>query len=196
MAALAPADGAPLIWLARHGETDFNREPARVQGHTDVGLNHRGAGQASALADLIADRVGGRRPASIRTSHLLRARETAGRIGAALELEPIVDERLAESRRGAWEGRLWADIRREEPAEYAAWRRAGAGFRFPGGESLGEQMERVVACLTDVARAPDALPALLVCHGGSIRVALCHARRRGLDAFHEWDVPNGTLIGL
>jgi broad specificity phosphatase PhoE len=185
----------PLIWLVRHGETDFNREPARVQGHTDVPLNRRGRGQASALAQRIAAGAG-RRPVGLYTSHLLRARETAGVIGAALGIEPVVDERLAESRRGVWEGRLWADIRREDPDGYAAWRGAGAGFRFPGGESLAEQMERVVACLTEVARAPDALPAVIACHGGTIRVALCHARRRGLDAFHEWDVPNGALIGL
>ncbi|MGI8803330.1 MAG: histidine phosphatase family protein [Solirubrobacteraceae bacterium] len=183
----------PLIWLVRHGETDFNREPARVQGHTDVPLNRHGRGQAAALADRIA---GGGRPASVYTSHLLRARETAAEIGAAVGIEPVVDQRLAESRRGAWEGRLWDDIRREDPAAYAAWRSAGAGFRFPGGESLAEQMERVVACLTEVARAPDALPAVIACHGGTIRVALCHARRRGLDAFHDWDVPNGALIGL
>jgi probable phosphoglycerate mutase len=184
---------SPLIWLVRHGETDFNRPPARVQGHTDVPLNDRGRSQAVALAAVIA---AGERPASLYTSHLLRSRETAARIGAALELDPVVDERLAESRRGDWEGRLWTDIRREDPAGYAAWRAAGAGFRFPGGESLAEQMERVVACLTDVARAQTTLPAVVACHGGTIRVALCHARRRGLAAFHEWDVPNGALIGL
>ncbi len=183
----------PLIWLVRHGETDFNREPARVQGHTDVPLNGRGRTQAGALAELIA---AGRRPASIYTSHLCRSRETASVIGAAVGVEPIVDERLAESRRGVWEGRLWEEIRREDPAGYAAWRGAGAGFRFPGGESLAEQMERVVACLTDVARASDGRPAVVACHGGTIRVALCHARRRGLGAFHGWDVPNGALIGL
>jgi probable phosphoglycerate mutase len=182
-----------VIWLARHGETDFNREPARVQGHTDVGLNPRGREQARALAVRIA---AGERPTSIYTSHLLRARETAAILGAGVGVEPVVDERLAESRRGVWEGRLWADIRRTDPEGYAAWRGAGAGFRFPGGESLAEQMERVVACLTDVARAPGALPAVVACHGGTIRVALCHTHPRGLDVFHDWDVPNGALIGL
>ena len=182
-----------LIWLVRHGETDFNREPSRVQGHTDVPLNALGRRQAAVLADRFA---GGDPPAALYTSHLARARETAARIGDATGLEPIIDERLAESRRGVWEGRTWQEIRRADPAGYAAWRTAGAGFRFPGGESLAEQMERVVACLTDVARAPAALPAVIACHGGTIRVALCHAHPRGLDAFHEWDVPNGALIGL
>ncbi len=184
---------SPTIWLVRHGETDFNRPPARVQGHTDVPLNALGRSQASALAALIA---AGDRPASLYTSHLLRSRETAAQIGAALGLEPVVDERLAESRRGLWEGRLWEEIERQDPAGYAAWRAAGAGFRFPGGESLGEQMERVVACLTDVARAQPTRPVVVACHGGTIRVALCHAKSRDLAAFHEWDVPNGALIEL
>jgi hypothetical protein len=49
--------------------------------------------------------------------------------------------------------------------------------------------------LDDVARVADALPAVIAGQGGTIRVALGHARRRGLDAFPEWDVPHGALVG-
>ncbi|MGH9061071.1 MAG: histidine phosphatase family protein [Acidimicrobiales bacterium] len=40
------------------------------------------------------------------------------------------------------------------------------------------------------------LPALVVCHGGSIRVMLCAADPRGLAAFHEFDVPNVAVEAL
>jgi broad specificity phosphatase PhoE len=90
---------------------------------------------------------------------------------------------------------LFVDIEREQPERYLAWRRAGDQFRFPGGESLREQMDRVDAALEDVRRAGD-LPALVVCHGGSIRVALCGLDPRGLDAFHDFDVPNVALVRL
>ncbi len=172
-----------MIYLLRHGETDYNREPARVQGRIDVPLNDTGRAQARAVDAPPHD--------ALYSSHLARARETAEIVGAGA---PQIDERLAESARGDWEGREWREIQSTEPEAFAAWRAAGAGFRFPGGESLSEQMERVVAALDDVARGP--LPALVVCHGGSIRVALCHASGRGLDAFHDWDVPNGALIPL
>ena len=107
----------------------------------------------------------------------------------------MVDPRFAETDRGEWEGRLMDDVAAEDPEGYAAWRRAGEHFRFPGGESLQEQMDRVVAGLVDVTQR-GALPALVVCHGGSIRTALCHTDQRGLDAFHDWDVPNGALVRL
>jgi broad specificity phosphatase PhoE len=87
------------------------------------------------------------------------------------------------------------DIERDEPQLYAAWRRGGAEFRFPGGESLAEHQARVLEAVTEIhAQAP--LPALVVCHGGSIRVMLCARDPRGLDAFHEFDVPNVAVVPL
>ena len=61
--------------------------------------------------------------------------------------------------------------------------------------SLEEQQERVIAGLVDVTQN-GALPALVVCHRGTIRVALCHTQQRGLDMFSEIDVPNGGLVRL
>lgn len=183
-----------MIVLLRHGETDYNREPARVQGRLDIPLNDAGRAQART----IAARLGNDRDASpfvtLRSSDLSRARETAQIIGAALGLRPSEDARFAESDRGDWEGRTWAEIRRDDPDTYEAWRAAGPDFRFPRGESLGEQQERVVAALEDV-REED-VPALVACHGGSIRVALCYAHGVGLEKFHDWDVPNGAVIRL
>ena len=97
--------------------------------------------------------------------------------------------------RGRWEGRLVADLEREEPEAWAEWRRAGAGYRFPGGESLEEHQERALAALDAVRAGP--LPALVVCHGGTIRVILAARRPEGLDAFHDPErIPNATVIRL
>lgn len=180
-----------MIKLVRHGETDDNREPIRVQGQLAVPLNERGVKQSAELADSLRSEP----PAVIYTSTLLRACETAELIGKQLGLIPIPDDRLAESFRGEWEGQLLAEIERDDPVAYAAWRAAGERFRFPGGESLLEQQRRVVAALEAIADEQKS-PALVVCHGGSIRVALCHFHGRGLEAFHEWDVPNGAVIEL
>ena len=179
------------ILLARHGETDDNIEPIRIQGRRDTPLNDTGRAQAAELAE----RVAGERIASLWSSQLSRARETAEIVGARLGLEPVVDERLAEGDRGELEGRYWRDVAREDPELYAAWRRAGETFRFPGGESLREQMDRTLAALADV-RAAGPLPALVVAHGGSIRVVRCSEDPRGLDAFHDWEVPNVALVRL
>jgi glucosyl-3-phosphoglycerate phosphatase len=183
-----PGDG---VFLARHGETDDNREPIRVQGFTDTPLNDTGRAQAAELAERVAP-IGF---VSLWSSDLQRASETAEIVGARIGLTPRLDSRLREANRGSWEGSRFVDIEREDPAGYAAWRRAGESFRFPGGESLRDQLERVKAALTEIHRSRE-LPALVVCHGGSIRVMLCDRDPRGLDAFHEFDVPNVTLVEL
>ncbi len=53
----------------------------------------------------------------------------------------------------------------------------------------------MTAALLDIhAAAPR--PALVVCHGGSIRVILCEGDPRGLDAFHDFEVPNVAVVPL
>jgi probable phosphoglycerate mutase len=180
------------IRLARHGETNDNVEPTRFQGWTDTPLNDTGRRQARELAAEIA---AGEPVASLWASDLSRARETAEIVAAAIGLPPVLDPRLREGARGRWEGHLMVDVQRAEPDLYAAWERGGADFRFPGGESLLEHQQRVVAALTDI-HAGGPLPALVVCHGGSIRVVLCRRDPRGLDAFHDFDVPNVAVVPL
>lgn len=175
--------------LARHGETDDNRQPLRFQGWRDTPLNDTGRRQAGELGE----RVAGDGIVSLWSSDLSRARETAEIVGASLGLAVRLDPRLREANRGDWEGRVFADVARDEPERFGAWMRAGPGWRFPGGESLAEQQKRVAACVGDV-RAAGELPTLLVCHGGSIRVMLCLSDPRGLYAFHEFKVPNITVV--
>ncbi len=177
------------LLLARHGQTDDNLDPIRAQGFRDTPLNATGRRQAHELAE----RVAGLDIASLWTSDLSRAAETAAIVGERIGLTPRPDWRLREGNRGAWEGQLFDDIAREDPDGYAAWRRGGADFRFPGGESLREHQERVVAALADI-RAAGPLPALAVCHRGSIRAVMCLEDPRGLDAFHDYDVPNTGIV--
>ena len=51
------------------------------------------------------------------------------------------------------------------------------------------------AALEDIERTGE-LPALVVCHGGSIRVILSSRDPRGLDAFHTFEIPNVAVLKL
>jgi broad specificity phosphatase PhoE len=181
------------VLLARHGETDDNVVPLRFQGFTDTPLNDTGRRQAAELAEKVAARA--EPVASLWSSDLSRARETAEIVGRRIGLTPTLDARLREGARGRWEGHLFEEIEREEPERYAAWQRGGAGFRFPGGESLLDQQLRVIQATRDIL-ASGPLPALAVCHGGSIRVMLCRSDPRGLGAFHQFKVPNVAVVTL
>ena len=49
----------------------------------------------------------------------------------------------------------------------------------------------MLACLRDVVL--DGRPALLVTHGGSMRLMRCFVEERGIDTFHEDAMRNGVL---
>ncbi|HEX6388367.1 MAG TPA: histidine phosphatase family protein [Solirubrobacteraceae bacterium] len=173
-----------VIYLARHGETDYNRE-RRFQGQGDVGLNDRGREQARALAATAQ----AYELAALYCSPLPRARETAEIVGDAIGLTPVADPRFMETDTGAWTDRLFADVEREHPEAYAAYHATDPEFAFPGGESLRAQTARVLAGLDDVRNGP--LPALVIAHRGVIRCV--KSLEPGLHTFMSWDIPNGAL---
>lgn len=190
------------FFLLRHGQTDWNLDPARCLGWRDEGLNETGRAQARARGRELR----GRGVELIVTSHLRRARETAELVreellgderrepGGTAPPDPlplVVDPRLAESHRGRWEGRRFIDIVREEPDEWRAYREHPQTFRFPGGESLAGQQRRVLAALRDAAL--DGRTVLAVTHGGAVRLVRCFLDRRGLEAFHESPAENGGV---
>jgi|SRR4051812_20985407 len=176
------------IHLARHGQTAYNHE-GRFQGHLPVTLDATGRAQAQALAEAAA-----RTPlTSLWCSPLARARETADVVARRVGVEPREDVRLVETDTGDWTGRSFADVRAEDPDGFARFQRSDPTFRYPGGESFGEQAVRVVAALDELRGRDRDLPALVVTHRGCIRLALTAACG---DQEREREIPNATLIEL
>jgi probable phosphoglycerate mutase len=178
----------PLL-LARHGETADNAA-RRFQGGRNPPLNDRGRAQAGALAEALR----GEEVAALWTSPLRRAAETAEIVGAALGLQAQSDDRLREIDVGDWAGRTYEEALAELPDAIERWLGGDLSFRFPGGESLAEQTDRVVAALHDI-RAGD-VPALVVCHGGVIRVAQRALGRGALADGELAQVDNGSVHRL
>jgi broad specificity phosphatase PhoE len=155
-----------LVFLARHGETAWNRA-GRWQGKTDIPLSDVGRAQARALGASLA----GRGIVEVHASDLQRAAETAEIVAGLLGIAAFGrDARLRERGFGCFEG-----FTREECAERhpEAWARYLADRQStpPGGEPRPEVAARVVAALTDLARAPRAPgeATLVISHGGTIR---------------------------
>lgn len=186
------SERAPILYLARHGQTDWNVKPARCQGWAEVPLNKTGRRQAHELGERLANAG----IQAIVSSNLLRARQTADEVHAVLGPEVVlgVDPRLAESDRGDWQGRSFAAIRRGSPVEWAAYHEDPASFRFPYGESLAEQQRRVLAAVRDAIATQ--LVTLLVSHGGSLRLVRGFVEGTGIDSFHEMSVPSAGTIEI
>jgi broad specificity phosphatase PhoE len=175
------------VSLARHGQTEYNAA-RRFQGHLPVPLDARGREQAHELAAIAARRAW----AALICSPLARARETAEIVGAAIGHHPIDDARFAETDCGDWTDLTFDAVQAAEPEKFAAYQRADPAFAFPGGESFAQQQLRVVEGIDAVRSGP--LPALVVCHRGTIRLAL--AAVHGDDALRSAEIPNASLVDL
>jgi broad specificity phosphatase PhoE len=176
-----------MIHLARHGQTAYNHE-GRFQGLLHVPLDDTGRSQARALAEQAARHE----LVALWCSPLARARETAEIVAQRIGLDPRDDARLVETDCGDWTARTFAEVRAQDPAGFARFERTDPAFRFPGGESYAEQTVRVMAALADI-RASRELPALVVTHRVSIRLALVaqHGEQERARV-----IPNAELVTL
>ena len=158
------------LLLARHGETDWNRE-RRWQGHSDTPLNDVGREQARALAAELE-----REPlAAIYSSDLRRAYETAREVGLRKGIDVIVDPELREIHVGMWEGLTSEEIEQRWPDDLSRWR-AGELVLGRGGETDEQLRERVLRAAGRIAAAHPREQVLIVSHGGALRALALHAK--------------------
>jgi probable phosphoglycerate mutase len=181
----------PTVLLARHGETEWNRE-GRIQGQRDVPLSGVGLAQAAALAH----RLRAAPCARIVSSDLLRARATADAVAAALGLEVALDPRLREQDLGAWEGGTFADAERADPDLARRFRARDPDVRPPGGESRRELQSRALAALAAHAAPGSPGPLLLVTHGGPLQALAYALLGLPLSSPRRFLVPNAGLTTL
>ncbi|HEX2035425.1 MAG TPA: histidine phosphatase family protein [Chloroflexota bacterium] len=180
--------------LVRHGETIWSGE-GRYAGHSDIPLSETGRAQVRRLARLLP----GEPLSAAYTSDLRRAVETlellleggAGKRGDPGQATPPVVRRCPELRElhfGSWEGQTYAEL-----AVHAGAAEVLAGEAAPpGGESLTQLAHRLQRFLT-VLRDPSSdgqrprggrRTALIVTHGGPLRVLLCLLL--GLPPAEQW----------
>jgi probable phosphoglycerate mutase len=184
----------PVLYLVRHGETDFNVE-GRLQGRYETNLNARGRQQAGECAGILRDMFvrDGRRPddCAYVSSPLRRARETMEIVRAALSLDPgsySVDDRLMEISYGEWEGFTLAEIQARDPDVLARRDRDKWDFVPPGGESYRQVAERVGAWYASVTR-----DTVVVAHGGVARVLMANFHILPEEAATHADIQHGVV---
>ena len=146
------------IFLARHGETDWNAQD-RWQGHADTPLNARGREQARELAARLADVPFG----AVYSSDLRRAQETAEIVVDGRDLAIQIEPDLREIDVGSWQGLTNAEIRERYPGEERA-----------DGETIDAFRDRVLAAIASIGRRHDGVDVLVVAHGGCARTIQRH----------------------
>ncbi len=186
--------------LVRHGETAWNRD-RRIQGQLDTPLNDEGLRQARAAARRLAidarrARADGAAPIALVTSDLLRCRQTAEPIAAALGVEPSFDARLRERHFGVFQGRTFTEILRDDATRAARWQARDPDLEVEGGESLRVFARRAEDALASLAAAHAGRTLVVVTHGGVLDVAHRLARGLPLEAPRDFEIANASLNRL
>lgn len=178
---------ACILFLFRHGETDWNRE-GRLQGHVDTPLNATGLAQAQALAESLRPH----RLDAVLSSDLLRASTTAQIVATAIGAPLFIEMGLRETNVGAAEGLLWAEAKSRFGEGLTERWYSDGDVAFPGGETgLATRMR----CLAALRRFTAAHPYRRIgvsTHGAMVRQLMKHALPAGTHA----GVPNTALYVL
>ena len=155
------------VYVVRHGQTEWN-VAGLLQGSSDVALTEAGRQQARETAAALAEVVPA--GATVVTSPLSRAHDTAVAIARELSGAATVDERLRERDYGVWEGITPAERESGWPDEVRAWREHGDPD-IPGFERHDTVRTRMVEAIEEWADAV-AGPLVVVSHGSSARVGM------------------------
>jgi probable phosphoglycerate mutase len=166
--------------LLRHGQTALSVEK-RFSGRGEAALSEVGLAQAAAAAQRLARRGG---IAHVVSSPLERARRTAETVAGALELDVAVDDNLAETDFGDWEGLTFGDVRERWPNEMTAWL-ADPAVAPPGGESFSATTKRVLAARDRVLAEHPGETVLVVSHVTPIKILAQDALQAPASALYR-----------
>jgi broad specificity phosphatase PhoE len=161
---VATATGTLRIYLARHGQTDWNAEH-RIQGSIDTHLNATGREQAAALAQ----RLQGIAFDRVYCSRLSRSRETAEIAHGRTPIDSLAG--LNEESFGKFQG---LRVDGSDSTVAVEWRRRSAdpADTFDGGESLEQLFTRVDATVQGIRKRHASGNILIVGHGGTNKMVL------------------------
>ncbi len=157
------------IYWVRHGENRANLTLEFSHRRVDYPLTPKGVLQAQQTAEYFVDRD----IHEIYSSPLKRTVETAGIIGARLNLSVVVVENLREIDVGELEGQppsaeLWA----QHNKVLDDWFAGRSEVAFPGGEDHRMLRARVRAALEQIVDRKSGRNIIVVGHGGTLAMTL------------------------
>ena len=164
-----------MIYLIRHGETDWNVE-RKIQGQTDIPLNKNGQKQAKDSSEEISKL----KIDKIYSSDLSRAKETAEIINKKVGAEITFDKRLREVNYGDFEG---VQIDKFTDKDWEIFNETPEKIK---GESRQQVYNRVKSFIDEIK---DDENVLVVTHGGSLRMMLYYANNKDsfdMDSYNEF----------
>lgn len=173
------------IFIARHGQTQTNRE-GRFCGHSETELTELGRRQAAALATRLRETP----IDAVYTSDFSRAIVTAALAVDGRALPPHIDPGLRELHYGEWELQKERDVAKRYPEQHRLMRAEDPSWQPPGGETIGMVRARTFAALQRIAKAEQHHTVLIVSHGTAIHCMLAEVLGMAPSHTFRFDVAN------
>ncbi len=174
------------IILIRHGQTLWN-QVERVRGQVDIPLDAVGLAQADLTAKRVVERW---EPATVYSSPLRRAVQTAQPIATMLGVEVRTDPGFNDVNFGQWQGLSSQEVTQRWPELASAWLQEPHLVTFPDGESLNVVKTRSTAALQGVIKRHPEETTVIVGHTALNRVLLCTVL--GIDNSSYWRIGQQT----
>lgn len=180
------------IYLARHGETEYNR-CNQIQGRgIDASLNNTGIQQAQAIACYLQDVA----IQKIVSSSLKRSRQTAETIAKQQRLDVVSYRDLDEMDFGILEGKPISEIESELKHLHERWKSGDVDFSLAEGESPAAVYKRANDKAQMILEENIQNNMLFVLHGRLLRILLSEWLGHGLQNMHKIPHCNGALYHL
>lgn len=180
------------IFIARHGETEYNRN-GKLQGRgIDAPLNTLGESQAKCLADYLTHY----QATSIISSSLTRAWQTGSFYEEKVDLTLQKNKDLDEMDFGDFEGITMKEVEKELNDVQNGWKRGEVSLKVPGGESPKEVFGRADAAARSYINGADSQTIMLFVHGRLIRILLSEWLGYGLKNMHRVEHKNAAVNHL
>jgi len=177
------------IYIARHGETDYNRNHI-IQGcGVDAELNELGTMQAMMLATYFEDIE----LDAVYSSNLLRAKQTATPVARDKNLQLQTFEELNEMNFGIYEGHMYHAVQDKFISLHQEWEQGLFHNKLEEGESPLEVYERANECCQEIIKQHDNGTILFVLHGRLIRILLTRWLGWGLERMNDIETPNVSI---
>jgi probable phosphoglycerate mutase len=183
------ATGSPTrLQMLRHGQTEFSAQ-GRYSGRVDLPLTELGERQAAAAAARLAPAEG---VAAVVSSPMLRARQTAEPVAAALGVPLRVHDGLIEADFGAWEGLTFTEASARDPQLHTRWL-TDHSVAPPGGESMDAVHRRVRRVRDQLIAEHGAATVVVVSHVTPIKSLLRMALDAGPSLLHRLHLDIASL---
>lgn len=156
----------------------------------DVSLSPEGRDQAQRLGC----RFSGEPISAVQSSPQARCQETAAPIAQSVKRPVELAEAVDEIDIGEWTGRDLETLASDP--RWQCWNEARSTTRAPGGETMSEVQDRVIAHLTRVRASHPEGQIVVVSHADVIRAAVLYYLGASLDLFHRIEISPAGISTL